>query len=181
MKRYRNLLIILLTVFISSLLFSVYINSESKGVLKKEKAKEKEKGDDQSPMVINSDSLEVDNKNGKVLFKQNVVAKRGDIQIFAGEVEVSYEENKIKEIIARKDVKVVRGDVIATGQKASYDDARQMIILEGDPKIIQGDDTLEGERITFFLKDNKSVVEGNKGKRVQATIFPRKKEEKGKE
>ena len=52
-------------------------------------------------------------------------------------------------------------------------------MLTENPYLQQGPDYVEGQRITIFLNEGRSIVEGNETKRVKATIFP--KEEKGKQ
>jgi len=42
----------------------------------------------------------------------------------------------------------------------------------------QGDNVITGEKITVYIKEERSVVEGSKAGRVSATIVPRKKEQK---
>ena len=42
----------------------------------------------------------------------------------------------------------------------------------------QGEDFVEGDVITLFLKENRSIVESAGDKKVRAVIFP--KQEKGK-
>jgi lipopolysaccharide export system protein LptA len=41
----------------------------------------------------------------------------------------------------------------------------------------QGADLVSGERITLFVKEDRSIIEGSKDKRVSATIYPKTKEE----
>jgi lipopolysaccharide export system protein LptA len=53
----------------------------------------------------------------------------------------------------------------------------QKIVLTGNPRVWQGADVISGERITIFVKENRSIVEGSKDKRVSATIYPKTKEE----
>ena len=50
-------------------------------------------------------------------------------------------------------------------------------MLTEDPSVQQGRDIVEGEKIIILLKEERSIVEGSKGKPVKATLFP--KEEKG--
>jgi lipopolysaccharide export system protein LptA len=41
----------------------------------------------------------------------------------------------------------------------------------------QGANVINGERITIFVQENRSIVEGSKDKRVSTTIYPKTKEE----
>ena len=40
----------------------------------------------------------------------------------------------------------------------------------------EGDNIIKGERIIFFLKENRGIVESSSTRRVTATIYPEEKE-----
>ncbi len=72
-----------------------------------------------------------------------------------------------------EDVRISRPDGgIATAEKAVYNQKDENVVLTGNPVIKQGEALVQGSRITLFLKEGKSVVEG----KAKALIFP--KEEK---
>ena len=49
-------------------------------------------------------------------------------------------------------------------------------MLHGRPVVTKGQDRVEGDLITIYLKEGRSVVEGGGGAPVQAVLFPGKKE-----
>ena len=49
------------------------------------------------------------------------------------------------------------------------------MVLTGNPVVRMGKDFVEGDRITMFLKEERSVVESSKDKTVRAVIFPKGK------
>jgi lipopolysaccharide export system protein LptA len=130
------------------------------------------------PVHITADSLEADNTQGMAVFKGNVVARQEDMVIFSDTMAVHYDEKGgMKQITATGNVKITRGDRVATGQKVVFYNPEQKIVLTGNPRVWQGADLISGERITIFVKENRSIVEGSKDKRVSATIYPKTKEE----
>lgn len=130
------------------------------------------------PVHITADSLEADNKQGVVLFKGNVVARQEDMVIFSDAMTVNYDEKGgMKQINAIGNVKITRGDRVATAQKVVFYNPEQKIVLTGNPRVWQGADLVSGERITLFVKEDRSIIEGSKDKRVSATIYPKTKEE----
>lgn len=149
--------------------------------------KEKITHDSSSPVDITSDSLEVDDKRGVFVFRGNVVAKQDNATIYSEQLDVHYTQKKesmdeagteesqnrsIEKIVARGSVKIVQEERIATGERAEYVYAGGSVILTGSPKVVQKDNTIAGEKITVYLDDERSIVEGGKRERVQATFVP---------
>ena len=131
------------------------------------------------PVNINADTLEYDNKRNMVAFKGHVVARQGDMVIFADAMNVTYEpKGKLKQIEAQGGVKIIQADRIATGDTITYYNEEQKIVLNGNPRVWQGDNVINGEKITVFIKEERSIVEGSPANRVSATIVPKKKGQK---
>ena len=81
----------------------------------------------------------------------------------------------ISKIIATGRVSISRAQGgLATAEKAVYFEDDEKIVLTGNPVVKQGNDFVEGDRITIFLKENRSVVESFVGKKVKAIIFPKR-------
>ncbi len=131
------------------------------------------------PVNINADTLEYDNKRNMVAFKGHVVARQGDMVIFADAMNVTYEtQGKLRQIEAQGGVKIIQGDRIATGDVITYYNEEQKIVLTGNPRVWQGDNVINGEKITVFIREERSIVEGSTANRVSATIVPKKKGQK---
>ena len=142
------------------------------------------KGDTPS-IVVKADSLEVDNKTKVVTFSGNVDAKRDDFTIYCRKMLLYYVDQqsgnspkkmqfRIKKIMASGNVKILRtGGGMATAEEAVYYQDEEKVILTGDPIVKQGNDSIEGARITLYLKENRSVVEGSENRKVKAVLFPR--------
>jgi lipopolysaccharide export system protein LptA len=67
---------------------------------------------------------------------------------------------------------------VATADEATYDQEFERLILTGNPTVKQGNDIVKGERITIFLNEDRSVVEGSEEQKVSVTISPRSKKGK---
>jgi lipopolysaccharide export system protein LptA len=78
-------------------------------------------------------------------------------------------------------VKITQGERIATGEKVTFFNAEQKMVLTGNPRVWQGDNVINGKKITVFLKEDRSLVEGGPENRVSATIYPKTKEDVSKE
>jgi lipopolysaccharide export system protein LptA len=133
-------------------------------------------GNNSLPVNIHADTLEYDNKQNQVAFNGHVVARQGDMVIFADAMKVDYEsKGKLRQIQAQGGVKIIQGDRIATGDTITFYNEQQKIVLSGNPRVWQGDNVITGEKITVYIKEERSVVEGSQAGRVSATIVPKKK------
>ena len=63
----------------------------------------------------------------------------------------------------------------AIADSAVYHQALETIVLTGNPVVKQENNYVEGNRITLFLKEDRSVVEGAGDNRAKAVIFPGQK------
>ncbi|MDO9351519.1 MAG: lipopolysaccharide transport periplasmic protein LptA, partial [Deltaproteobacteria bacterium] len=127
-----------------------------------------------SPVEITSDTVEGDQKQNRVTFKGNVVAKQEDATLYANTVVVHYdtEMKKMKEIVATGNVRIVQLDRRATCQKATFYQNENKIVLDGEAVIREGDNVVRGERVVYLVDEERSYVEGGKGGRVVTTITP---------
>ena len=132
----------------------------------------------QSPIDITSDIVEASQKDNTVTFNGNVVAKQEDITLYANKMVVSYnpDTKKLKEIMAVGNVRIVQLDRRATSQRASFQQDAAKVTLEGDAVLREGENIIRGERIIYFVDEQRSIVEGGKGGRVTTTITPGKKD-----
>ncbi len=130
--------------------------------------------DTDQPIQITSDRLEAEHAARQVRFIGNVAARQGELLIYAGEL-IAYlsERQEIERIEALRDVRIIQGVRVATGQKGVYYRADARFVLTGSPRIRQGEDFIEGEEITVFLNEERSIVRGRNGSRVQAVFHPR--------
>jgi lipopolysaccharide export system protein LptA len=63
---------------------------------------------------------------------------------------------------------------LALAGKAVYSRNDEKVVLTGSPVVKQGDDFVEGSRITLFLRDQRSIVEGSENKKLRAVLSPRR-------
>jgi lipopolysaccharide export system protein LptA len=51
------------------------------------------------------------------------------------------------------------------------------MVLDGEAVVREGENVIRGERVIFYVDEERSVVEGGKGGRVSTHITPTQKEE----
>jgi lipopolysaccharide export system protein LptA len=127
------------------------------------------------PIRITADRLEADEGARRMTFLGNVVARQGDVVIYAQEVMLFTEADsrEVERVEALRDVRIVQGARIATGQKGVFYRLESRFVLTGSPRIHQGDDFIEGDEITVFINEERSIVRSGDGTRVNAVFHPR--------
>lgn len=118
----------------------------------------------EKPIVITSQTLIADNKNNTAIFEGSVVAKSEDIIIYSDKMEVFYNESQ-KEIIkihVYGNVKVHRKERAIFSDEAIYMGREEKIIFKGEPKAVDGENVVTGTQIIYFLKDDRTIVEGGR-------------------
>ena len=135
--------------------------------------------DRNSPVTIDADLLENLQKEGLVVFTGNVVANQTGSTHYSDRMEVYLDAkgDGIVRTVSSGNVKIITKDCkIGTAKRAEYYDAEQRVVLVGNARVWQEDNVVTGERITIFLAEDRSVVEGGKQERVKAVFYPRSQE-----
>ena len=129
---------------------------------------------DRGPVEVTADRLELDDIANILVFTGDAVAIQDDVSIHGDRLTLQYqgETREIEQIVAEGNVKILQQDRTATGNKAVlYQEGR--VVLTGNPKVSQGDNYVQGEQITIFLNDRRSIVSGGSDGRVNAVFTPR--------
>ncbi len=133
-------------------------------------AEEKKKLTDSSPkepVVITSKTLSADNKARVAVFEGSVVAKKGEMTMYSDKMTVYYSDEKsgssITKIDTEGNVKVVKADRVITSKFATYlTEPQERIIFTGEPRASEGANVVTGTKMTYFMQDDRSIVENSK-------------------
>lgn len=127
------------------------------------------------PVTINADRMEAMKKEGLIIFQGKVEARYNNNLQYADQMEVYLDDRgeKVLRAISTGNVKVVASDCrTGTSRRAEYYEAEQRIVLIGNARVWQDENVVQGERITMFLAEDRSIVEGGKESRVNVTFYP---------
>ncbi|HBA88044.1 MAG TPA: lipopolysaccharide transport periplasmic protein LptA [Geobacter sp.] len=126
------------------------------------------------PLKVKSDTLTADNDKKTATFEGKVVARQGEMTLYADRLVVTYSgaERDLAQIEAFGNVRILQGARLATSGHAVYEPKAARIILDGNPKVTVGDDVITGKVITYFVNEQRSVVTGGPKERVEAVIHP---------
>ena len=130
-----------------------------------------------APVTVNADQLENLQKEGLVVFTGNVVASQNSSTQYADRMEVYLDDkgNRIVRTVSTGNVRIITKDCrTGTAKRAEYYDDEQRVVLIGDARVWRDDNVVTGEKITIFLAEDRSVVEGG---RVKGVFFPKNQDE----
>lgn len=126
------------------------------------------------PITIKSNELQADNKGKIAIFSGKVIAKQGDVTIYSDKMTVYYAAVKgdVDKIEAEGNVRIVQTNRIGIGNHGVYESRLGKITLTGSPKVMQGDNSVTGKIITYYIDEEKSIISGGGDSRVEAVIHP---------
>ncbi|ABA89181.1 lipopolysaccharide ABC transporter, periplasmic protein LptA [Syntrophotalea carbinolica DSM 2380] len=126
------------------------------------------------PLEITSQKLEADGTLKKVVFVGKVVARQDGLTIRSSKLIVAYGQSgtRVSSIEAIGDVVVQKDDRTATAGRGLYNVAEGTVVLTETPRVQQGDNSVEGDEIVFYLEEDRSIVKSQSGSRVRAILTP---------
>ena len=122
-----------------------------------------EKGE-REPMVVTSARMEADELGNTVTFIGEVNLKKETMTLTSDHLVVFYDpySKSVREIEANGNVVVRKEGRIAHANKAIYYSKDEKFVLTGEARINENENQLGGERITLFMRTDRSIVEGGK-------------------
>lgn len=113
------------------------------------------------PIEITADSLEVQQEANVAIFRGNVDAVQGELNLRADQLIVHYatgaeEENAIRVIEAEGNVFLSSPTEMAEGEKGVYNIEADTIVLTGSVKLYRGNSTISGDRLEMNLATGQS-------------------------
>jgi lipopolysaccharide export system protein LptA len=135
-------------------------------------------GDDQQPMLIEADTVEVDEGKGTSLYVGRVQVDQGTMRLLADQVTVHHRsDRRIKFIIARGNPAAYKqqmdgdqGEVQAFAKRMDYDAERDELVLTDEALLIQGTDRITSDRIVYDRA--KARMRAGGSGRVKITFTP---------
>ena len=133
---------------------------------------------------ITADRLISDSANNQAEFVGNVHAIQGQTRITADSLKIFFSKKSagddtgpaqsLEKLVASGNVQIKFDNRLAVARQAVYITAERVLILTGpDATITSGENTISGEKITFYRTDGRFTVEGDgPGKPVKATFLP---------
>jgi len=143
---------------------------------------EKTSNEVKNPIHITADSLITDPQGKTAEFIGHVLATQGDTTITSDKLMVYYREglqslsisgmDTIVRIVAQGMVKIVLEDQVAHTEHAEYFTEKRIVILTGsNSRIVDGNDSISGHKITLYRDDGRIHVAGTQKEPVEAIFY----------
>ncbi len=129
--------------------------------------------DRDTPLVITADTMELQRRQNIIVYRGDVLVEREDVRIASDVLSARYdpEDGVLKTVVAEGKVRVNHSGREMTGDRAVFDGLKETITVSGNTVVREGKNSISGDRITIYIKEDRSVVENTEG-RVRAVIFP---------
>jgi len=148
-----------------------------------------------APIHISADRMTSTEKTNQVVFTGAVDARQGDVRIRTDQMTVYYTPadksgktpdqgksatQQVEKMICIGNVEITRGEWLGTSQKMTYLSKERQVILTDDAKAWQGRNMVSGDKIIYYLDEERSEVvgdtsttlpDGKKPSRVNMTIL----------
>jgi lipopolysaccharide export system protein LptA len=137
------------------------------------------------PIVIEADKLEFDYESNRLVYRGKVNVVQGEFELSSNTLIVTFdradelEKAQLREVVAEGDVVITQGERRASGEVAVFDQATRQIVLRGNPVLRDGKNEVQGDRLTVYLDEGRSVIESSPKKRVSAVLYPGQPEKAG--
>jgi lipopolysaccharide export system protein LptA len=126
------------------------------------------------PVEILADRMELRRQDNLIIYTGNVSVRQPEYKMNSDLLEVRWdpETRKISHLVARGKVRMETEDARATCGMAVLDVAAQAVEMQESPKMVQGGEHVEGEKIVYSLTEKRSTVLGGRGGRVRTLVLP---------
>jgi lipopolysaccharide export system protein LptA len=131
------------------------------------------------PVDIESDRMEIREKENRAIFTGSVVAKRSDVTLNSDSLVVDYGEvkqadgttkNEVINLDAKGHVVIITAKEKITGDWAKMDPKTNILDVGGTVTVTQGDTVLRGERLHANLDSGEMDLTGG---RVKGSFLPK--------
>lgn len=135
---------------------------------------------EREPIQIEAKELKVQDKDQSAVFSGDVVVTQGDAVLKTQRLIVRYDgsaaggvNQRISKLEASGRVYISSKDQTATGERATFDMGRQLMVMTGREVVLsQGPNVVVGNKLTVNLKTGQADLEAPKSGRVKVLIQP---------
>ncbi len=127
------------------------------------------------PVEVTARSLEFDYRTRVLVYRGDVIAKQGDVQLKADSLTLDLsrdEKSDLRSVVAEGNVHFSKGDRRATAGRAVYDQGKRLIVLSRDAVLEDSRGNVSGDTVHVYLDEERTLIEGGPG-RVRAVLRPK--------
>ena len=131
-----------------------------------------------TPIRVQADSMKYFGKDKRSVFSGNVISFNETFNLTSDNVTVLLDDNlMIWKIMSDGNVNFKTDNIISTANTAELDEKLKIITLQGDVKVWQAENLLEGDKMTIHYEENKILIDKGTDSRVNIIFKPEQKED----
>jgi lipopolysaccharide export system protein LptA len=162
----------------------------STSALSAEEVLEQSKTEAANATKITAQEMRYQSQGNVVSFLGNVHVQRTDFELWSEQLtiylskdaatssssETSLEgiqgASQFDKIVAEDKVRLKMEARQATSSKATYERKKELLVLEGNVLLEEGKNTIKGNKVLFYIKENRSEILSAPKKQVEAVFYP---------
>lgn len=128
---------------------------------------------EEEKLSIEAEELDFDPEKNLIIYRNKVVLEEKNVNLRAQNLLIALEKEggTIETITAQKEVVMVQGSYEGRGEEARYDLKQEILTMVGNPVLIDKDKgKIEGSKLTFYMADDRIVIENKDSKRSETVI-----------
>ena len=137
--------------------------------------------DRNQPIKLEAGRGQLDQKTGVSVYEGNVVISQGSMRLTADTATIYVKDNSFQKMDATGNPATLRyqpaadkPEIQGASKRVEYDVGSGKVVLTGGVRVVQGQDTFNGERLEYDLKDDVIRAKGaGQNGRIQFTIQPK--------
>ncbi|MBQ4132847.1 MAG: organic solvent tolerance protein OstA [Desulfovibrionaceae bacterium] len=142
----------------------------------------------QLPTDITANHMRYDANNKLIIFEGSVKVRRPDFDLDSNKLTIYFKDNAkaapeatddplstmgggdIDRLVAEGKVVMLRDGRKGTCGKVTYYADKELIVMEQNPQLSEDKNTVSGQKINFYVRENRSEVIGSEAKPVKVHI-----------
>ncbi|MEW5792005.1 MAG: lipopolysaccharide transport periplasmic protein LptA [Pseudomonadota bacterium] len=130
-----------------------------------------------APIQVSADRLLVEDKQNRATYSGNVEVKQGDLTITAQKVVIQANARTVERVVATGNpVRLNQLNRRGEGRQLVYEPQRQVITLSGNAHVWQDQNEVMGERIVYYVQQQRTEVSSEGQGRVKSIFYPKQGE-----
>ncbi|OIO67267.1 MAG: lipopolysaccharide transport periplasmic protein LptA [Zetaproteobacteria bacterium CG1_02_53_45] len=122
------------------------------------------------PVEIESGKMTFSHKTGQAEFTRDVVLTRDEFNLQCDRLITYYKNNQLDHADAFGHIKIRQGKITGSADKAVLDQGKGKLTLIGNAVLQQQGSRVQGETITHFIDQEKTIVQPKAGGRTRMII-----------
>lgn len=126
------------------------------------------------PIEVTADHLSADAKQNRAVYSGHVELRQGNMSILAQQVTIEGGQKNLQRVVATGNpVHLQQLNRRGEARQVIYEPQKDAVTLLGGARLWEGKDEVSGERIVYFLQQQRTEVSSGGQGRVKSVFYPK--------